>query len=114
MSRRSHRQKRVVNAIRQLPWADVVNPYAPVEVLKSQQIQTIIDAALAVLETQGMRFLEPAVAICSGKPARMSMPNHSLCASIAISSMKNSRWRQRASAARAQSGAQPQNRRQPH
>lgn len=59
MSRRSHRQKRVVNAIRQLPWADVVNPYAPVEVLKSQQIQTIIDAALAVLETQGMRFLEP-------------------------------------------------------
>ena len=60
MARRRHREKRVVNAVRQLPWADVANPYAPVEVLSADQVETIIDTALEVLATQGMRFLEPA------------------------------------------------------
>ncbi len=59
MARRSHREKRVVNAIRQLPWGDLVNPYAPIEILSTDQIETIIDTALMVLATQGMRFLEP-------------------------------------------------------
>ena len=58
MARRSHRKKRVVNAIQQLPWRDVVNPYAPIEILGGEQIETIIQTALAVLKTQGMRFLE--------------------------------------------------------
>jgi trimethylamine--corrinoid protein Co-methyltransferase len=60
MARRGHRQKRVVNAVKQLPWSDVANPYAPVEVLSADQVATIIDTALNVLATQGMRFLEPA------------------------------------------------------
>ena len=60
MARRRHRTRRVVNAIRQLPWGDVQNPYAPVEVLSEDQVETIIDTALQVLATQGMRFLEPA------------------------------------------------------
>ena len=60
MARRSHRKKRIVNAIRQLPWQDVVNTYAPVEILNGEQIETIIRSAHTVLETQGMRFLEPA------------------------------------------------------
>ncbi len=60
MARRGHRQKRVVNAVRQLPWGDVANPYAPVAVLSEDQIETIINTALEVLATQGMRFLEPA------------------------------------------------------
>lgn len=60
MARRGHRAKRVVNAIRQLPWGDVQNPYAPVEVLSEDQVETIIDTALHVLATQGIRFLEPA------------------------------------------------------
>jgi len=60
MARRSHRKKRVANAIRQLPWGDVVNPYAPVEILSADQVETIIQTALKVLATQGMRFLEPA------------------------------------------------------
>lgn len=59
MTRRSHRPKRVANAIRQLPWREVVNPYAPIEVLDTEQVETIIDSAYVVLETQGMRFLEP-------------------------------------------------------
>jgi trimethylamine--corrinoid protein Co-methyltransferase len=59
MTRRGRRGKRIANQIRQLPWRDVVNPYAPTEVLSNDQVETIIDTALEVLATQGMRFLEP-------------------------------------------------------
>jgi trimethylamine--corrinoid protein Co-methyltransferase len=59
MTRRGHRQKRIANQIRQLPWREVSNNYAPVEILSSEQIETIIETALDVLSTQGMRFLEP-------------------------------------------------------
>ena len=58
MARRSHRKKRVVNAIQQLPWRNVVNPYAPIEILSSEQLETIIETSQTVLEMQGMRFLE--------------------------------------------------------
>jgi trimethylamine--corrinoid protein Co-methyltransferase len=58
MARRGHRKKRVVNAIQQLPWRNVVNPYAPIEILGGEQIETIIQTSLTVLKTQGMRFLE--------------------------------------------------------
>jgi trimethylamine--corrinoid protein Co-methyltransferase len=58
VTRRGHREKRVVNAIEQLPWQDIQNPYAPTEVLSSEHLQKIIDSALMVLESQGMRFLE--------------------------------------------------------
>ena len=60
MTRRGHRTKRIANAITQLPWRDVVNPYGPTEVLNAEQIERIIDGALTILESQGMRFLEPA------------------------------------------------------
>ena len=59
MARRRQRPKRVANAVRQLPWNDVANPYSPVEVLSDDQVETIIDTALNVLATQGMRFLDP-------------------------------------------------------
>ena len=58
MARRGHRQKRVVNQIEQLPWRDVVNRYGPTLVLNDEQLERIIDGALTVLETQGLRFLE--------------------------------------------------------
>lgn len=58
MARRRHRQKRVANAIEQLPWRDVVNPYGPTAVLGDEQLERIVDGALTVLEEQGMRFLE--------------------------------------------------------
>ena len=59
MARRSHRQKRVVNALRQLPWREVRNPYAPIATLGEEAVEAIIDTAFGVLEQQGMRFLEP-------------------------------------------------------
>ncbi len=58
MTRRSGREKRVVSAIRQLPFARLANHYAPIEVLSADHVETIIDAALSILETRGMRFLE--------------------------------------------------------
>ena len=59
MARRSHRKKRVANAIRQLPWQCVANPLSPIEILDTGQVETIIESSLDVLESQGMRFLEP-------------------------------------------------------
>jgi trimethylamine--corrinoid protein Co-methyltransferase len=50
----------VANEIRQLPWRSVVNPYAPIETLNAEQLETIVQASLQVLENQGMRFLDPA------------------------------------------------------
>jgi trimethylamine--corrinoid protein Co-methyltransferase len=58
MARRSHRRKRIANEIRQLAWRDVINPYAPIEVLSNDHVDAIIEASHDVLATQGMRFLE--------------------------------------------------------
>jgi trimethylamine:corrinoid methyltransferase-like protein len=58
MTRRSRRTKRAVDEIRQLPWCAVVNPYTPVEILDAGQIETLVQAALTILHTQGMRFLD--------------------------------------------------------
>ncbi len=60
MTRRSHRAKRVVAAVRQLPWQRVRNPYAPIEVLSADHVESILNAALTILETKGFRFLEEA------------------------------------------------------
>jgi trimethylamine--corrinoid protein Co-methyltransferase len=59
MTRRGHRKKRIANQIRQLPWRNLRNNYAPVEILSDDQVDTIIETALELLATQGMRFLEP-------------------------------------------------------
>ena len=59
MARRNRRARRTVNAIEQLEWRNVVNAYGPIKVLDDEQVQTIIDSALGILETNGMRFLEP-------------------------------------------------------
>ena len=58
MSRRAHRKRRTAGVIRQLPWQQIRNPWSPVEVLREEQVETIVDAALTILETQGFRFLE--------------------------------------------------------
>ena len=58
MTRRSRRTKRAVDEIRQLPWRAVVNPYTPIEILDAGQIETVVQAALTILQTQGMRFLD--------------------------------------------------------
>jgi trimethylamine--corrinoid protein Co-methyltransferase len=59
MTRRRQRKKRDANQIRQLPWRNIRNTYAPVEILSADQVETIIETALEVLAKQGMRFLEP-------------------------------------------------------
>lgn len=58
MTRRSGKERRVASTVRQLPFGPLVNPYAPIEVLSADQVEAIIDAALTILETCGMRFLE--------------------------------------------------------
>ncbi len=59
MTRRagSHRVRRTVGNIGQLPWLAVSNPYAPTEVLTAEQVETIHQASLRVLSEVGMRVL---------------------------------------------------------
>jgi len=59
MARRNRRARRSATAISQLEWRELRNPYGPTTVMTDEQVQTIIDGALEVLETKGMRFLEP-------------------------------------------------------
>ena len=59
MTRRSGRKKRIANEIKQLPWRNVANPYTAIEVLDADQVEVILQSSFQVLETQGMRFLEP-------------------------------------------------------
>ncbi len=59
MPRRGRRAKRIADAVAQLEWREVVNPLAPIEVLDARQVEMIIEGALEILETNGMRFLEP-------------------------------------------------------
>lgn len=58
MTRRGHRERRSVGAIRQLPWQQIRNPFAPLEVLAAEDVARIVDAALTILETKGFRFLQ--------------------------------------------------------
>ena len=59
--RRSRRStpRREAAAFQQLPWRQVVNPYRPVEVLSSDQIEAIHNASLRILEEIGIDFLLP-------------------------------------------------------
>lgn len=59
MRRSGGRARRTASTLKQLPFARLVNPYAPIEVLSADQVEAIIDAALSILETRGMRFLDP-------------------------------------------------------
>ena len=60
MTRRGHRKRRDVSAIRQLPWQQLRNPYAPIDVLDEDQVERIVEASLTVLETTGFRYLDDA------------------------------------------------------
>ena len=58
MSRRRNKVRRKKAVIQQLPWRQLSSPYSPMEVLTADQVNTIIESALDVLEQHGMRFLE--------------------------------------------------------
>lgn len=59
MPRRGRRKttNRTSGAIRQLPWRQPSNPYAPTEVLAADQVELIHDASLDLLAIQGMRIM---------------------------------------------------------
>ena len=56
-SRRGHRKPRSGGGFKQPPWHRISNPYAPIEVLREDQLERIHLASLEVLETIGMEFL---------------------------------------------------------
>jgi trimethylamine--corrinoid protein Co-methyltransferase len=58
MTRRSHRERRRAGSLHQLPWRQVRNPYPPLEPLTAEQLEAIVDGALEILESYGMRVLE--------------------------------------------------------
>ena len=51
------RSRRVAGAIRQLPWQSIVNPYPPAEPFSADQVESIHEASLAILERMGIRVL---------------------------------------------------------
>jgi trimethylamine--corrinoid protein Co-methyltransferase len=54
---RTSSNKRKVGAVSQLPFAAVTNPYPAVEILSPDQVEQIVEGALTILATKGMRFL---------------------------------------------------------
>ncbi len=58
MSRRGHRRRRDAAAVLQLPWHKIENPFPPIEILSMDQVESVIDVALTILEKQGFRFLQ--------------------------------------------------------
>jgi hypothetical protein len=72
MSRRRNKTRRKHVAVQQLPWRQISSPYSPMEVLTPEQVNTIIESALDVLEQHGMRFLEGE----SRKIGRVFIPKH--------------------------------------
>jgi trimethylamine--corrinoid protein Co-methyltransferase len=57
---RPDRSGRARGRLVQLPWRDVVNGRAPVEVLTADQVEAVHHASLRLLRDTGMRVLEPA------------------------------------------------------
>ncbi|MFM2070838.1 MAG: hypothetical protein RLZZ623_1101 [Actinomycetota bacterium] len=58
MSRTSrNRPRRTAGGVHQLPWRDVINPHAPIEVLQADQIEEIHAASLRLLARTGLRVL---------------------------------------------------------
>ena len=57
--RRGRRTQRVRGAISQLPWAQLRNPLAPVEVLSADQVESIRVASLQLLADVGMEMHDP-------------------------------------------------------
>jgi len=58
MSRRRGAARGQAGGPAQLPWGQPEIPFAPLGLLGEDQVETLIESALAVLETSGMRFLE--------------------------------------------------------
>ena len=67
------RERRGRGGIKQVPWRHYRNPYRPIEVLSADQIESIHDSSLKVLEEIGMDFLdEDALAILKAAGAEVA------------------------------------------
>jgi trimethylamine--corrinoid protein Co-methyltransferase len=72
MTRDTARKRRVRGGIKQVPWRRYRNLYRPIEVLSADQIESIHDSSLKVLEEIGMDFLdEEALAILKAAGAEV-------------------------------------------
>lgn len=70
--RRGGRQRRDASIIVQRPWKQPRNPYTPVDAVSTDELESIHQTALTVLEEIGMDFLNPeARAIMAGAGARV-------------------------------------------
>lgn len=60
MARRRGRvqRRRSDTGVRQLPWREIVNPYAPIEVLSEDQVEAIHQASMRLLQEVGVRVLD--------------------------------------------------------
>ena len=71
-ARATRRAARAGGSLHQLPWRNVTNPYAPVEVLEPEGVDAIHEASLDILATTGMDFLhQEAVGILAAHGARV-------------------------------------------
>jgi trimethylamine--corrinoid protein Co-methyltransferase len=63
MTEGSHRRpggrarRSTADALPQLPWQQVINPYAPMEILSTDQIEAIHDTSLRILEELGIELM---------------------------------------------------------
>ena len=57
--RRGQGERRPATGLKQLGWQALENPYAPIKVLRDEQVEMISDAAFRILEEVGMDFLHP-------------------------------------------------------
>ena len=58
-NRRNTPRRSRERGIEQLPWRLPTNPYRPIEVLSADQLESIHDASLRVLEQLGIEFMSP-------------------------------------------------------
>jgi trimethylamine--corrinoid protein Co-methyltransferase len=57
--RRPGRPPREVGGIQQRPWKQLMRPYRPIEILSADQVASIHETGLTILEEIGMRVLHP-------------------------------------------------------
>ncbi len=56
-NRRISSRRRAGNTTQQLPWRSITNPYKPLEILSQDQVETIHDASLHILENLGIEVM---------------------------------------------------------
>ena len=56
-SHRPNRPRRTSGGVPRLPWRRIVNPYAPLEILSADQVETIHAASLQILQRVGVEVL---------------------------------------------------------